>query len=422
MADKLAKLLGAHASHQRGIYSVCSAHPLVLEAAMRQALEDGGPLLIEATCNQVNQFGGYTGMTPAQFRAFVEEAADAVDLPRDRLILGGDHLGPNPWRHLGAAEAMNHAVDMVRAFAAAGFRKLHLDASMSCADDPALLADTEKAARAARMCAAAEGAVAHPDFVYVIGTEVPVPGGATEALAAIDVTRPEAALDTIEMHQRVFVEQGLATAWDRVIALVVQPGVEFDHQAVVDYEAENARQLVAIRHDRTDLVFEAHSTDYQRTESLHELVRDGFAILKVGPALTFALREGLMSLSGIEAALVPESEQARLFDIVEQDMLAHPADWQGHYHGSVAETAVLRRYSFSDRIRYYWNRPPIREAVGRLTVNLEHRVIPVNLLSQFLPIQYERARRRALRLEPRELLIDKVRDVLRSYSSACRSG
>lgn len=36
-----------------GIYAVCSAHPLVLEAALRYAHSQQTPLLIEATSNQV---------------------------------------------------------------------------------------------------------------------------------------------------------------------------------------------------------------------------------------------------------------------------------------------------------------------------------------------------------------------------------
>ncbi len=52
------------------------------------------------------------------------------------LILGGDHLGPNPWTRLPADQAMEKAAAMVAAYAAAGFTKIHLDASMACADDP----------------------------------------------------------------------------------------------------------------------------------------------------------------------------------------------------------------------------------------------------------------------------------------------
>ncbi len=51
-----------------GITSVCSAHPMVIEAAMAQALRRGHEpvVLIEATSNQVNQDGGYTGMSPGR--------------------------------------------------------------------------------------------------------------------------------------------------------------------------------------------------------------------------------------------------------------------------------------------------------------------------------------------------------------------
>ncbi len=90
----------------KGIPSICSAHPTVIEAAMRHALRRGCHLLVEATCNQVNQDGGYTGMTPAAFRAFVETIAQKTGFDTQLLILAGDHLGPNPWKHLPADEAM----------------------------------------------------------------------------------------------------------------------------------------------------------------------------------------------------------------------------------------------------------------------------------------------------------------------------
>ena len=86
-----------------GITSVCSAHPWVIRAAAEQAAADGSLLLVEATSNQVNQFGGYTGMRPAEFRSFVLEHVAAAGVGAERLILGGDHLGPNPWRALPAA-------------------------------------------------------------------------------------------------------------------------------------------------------------------------------------------------------------------------------------------------------------------------------------------------------------------------------
>ncbi|MGA7243577.1 MAG: class II D-tagatose-bisphosphate aldolase, non-catalytic subunit, partial [Terracidiphilus sp.] len=62
MSKILQQLAAARRKFQpRGIYSVCSAHPWVLEAAFDQAIKDGSDLLIEATSNQVNHLGGYTG-------------------------------------------------------------------------------------------------------------------------------------------------------------------------------------------------------------------------------------------------------------------------------------------------------------------------------------------------------------------------
>ena len=80
--DVLLDLPRRHAAGDRvGLTSVCSAHPIVIEAALRQGKVDESPVLIEATCNQVNHQGGYTGMTPAGFRAFVEGIADKVGFP-----------------------------------------------------------------------------------------------------------------------------------------------------------------------------------------------------------------------------------------------------------------------------------------------------------------------------------------------------
>lgn len=102
------------AGEQIGICSVCSAHPLVIESALRFDLNSGNKVLIEATSNQVNQFGGYTGMKPADFRDFVYGIAQEVGFPRERLILGGDHLGPNCWQNEPAAAAMEKSVELIK--------------------------------------------------------------------------------------------------------------------------------------------------------------------------------------------------------------------------------------------------------------------------------------------------------------------
>lgn len=140
----------------RGIYAICTAHPLVLKAALLQGLKDNTPVLIEATANQVNQFGGYTGMQPADFIPFVNAIAETVGFDRQQIIFGGDHLGPVCWVSEPAEQAMAKAKDLIRAYVAAGFKKIHLDTSMRCADDTGPLTDATVAERAAALCAVAE--------------------------------------------------------------------------------------------------------------------------------------------------------------------------------------------------------------------------------------------------------------------------
>lgn len=410
-----------HKGRPQGIYSVCSAHPWVLEAAIDQAKEDGSNLLIEATSNQVNHLGGYTGMLPEDFRRLVVEIAASKGFSESRLILGGDHLGPNPWQKQNAIEAMGEAERTVQAYVRAGFQKIHLDASMACGDEHGPLSGETIAHRAAVLCAAAEQVSGEQKPVYVIGTEVPIPGGATESLTELSVTSREAAAETLAVHRRVFREAGLDNVWPRVIALVVQPGVEFNHDSVVDYDSGRATHLTELLKDEEGLVYEAHSTDYQRPEAYRQLVRDGFAILKVGPALTFALREVLADLSLIEAELVPNWHCSRLMDVLERVMLNKRANWEHHYTGDDQAVHLLRRYSYSDRVRYYWNEPQVKEAVETLISNLRQTAIPETMLSTFLPGEYRAVRAGTLPPDAHSIIIHRIREVLQPYATACNA-
>ena len=408
-------------SSPTGITSVCSGHPLVIEAAMLQAAEDEAPLLIEATCNQVNHQGGYTGLTPAAFREMVNNIAQLVDFPEERITLGGDHLGPSPWRRLPAEEALAEAETMVAAYAAAGYEKLHLDTSMGCKDEPEHLGDALTAERAARLARVAEQAAGAAGTMvrYVIGTEVPTPGGALHDIRDLEVTRPGAVFATLDAHRRAFEAVGVGEAFSRVIAVVAQPGVEFDSEKVVVYDPQHARDLIGALKKMPGLVFEAHSTDYQPTESLAELVRDGFAVLKVGPGLTFAMREALYALDHIASEMSPGWQDNSLIVAMEQEMVAHPGYWEHYYPGDPNWQRIMRHFSYSDRIRYYWASPAAQQAVERLFDHLRGTTIPASLVSQFLPTLYPRVASGELPWHPKALVIEAVRDVLRQYDVAC---
>ncbi len=411
------------AGKAQGIYAICTAHPMVLEAALQQGKQDGRPVLIEATANQVNQFGGYTGMQPADFRPYIEKIAAEVGFPRKDIILGGDHLGPVCWCDEPAEQALAKARDLIAAYVAAGFKKIHLDTSMACAGEADALSDATVATRAAELCAVAEHtaqeAFGESELLYVVGTEVPKPGGAREAIEGLQVTPTAAALQTVEAHKNAFLARGLESAWSRVIGLVVQPGVEFDHTAVYDYVPEAAAELSVLINDIPNLVYEAHSTDYQPAHAYAALVRDHFAILKVGPQLTHALREALFALSHIEQELIAAEKRANLPAVCEQVMVDEPQSWARYYPAEEPQGRLYRRYSYSDRIRYYWNRPVIHNALTRLLQNLSAVALPLPLISQYMPLQYKAIRAGLLDANPRALIRHHIMQVTAAYAAAC---
>jgi len=428
--NALLELLKANKQGQsKGIYAVCSAHPMVLRAAIQQAKADQSLLLIEATANQVNQDGGYTGMQPADFIAFVHNMAAGQGLAASQLCFGGDHLGPVCWTALPALEAMAKAETLIAAFVRAGFHKIHLDTNMPCADDPKPLPDALIAARAARLCQIAEqtlaeltaGSMAQPvSLCYVIGTEVPAPGGVSSLEQHLQPTAVGNVQNTIHLHQAAFAALGLgAEVWQKVIAVVVQPGVEFDNTKVHVFDAAASTQLAEFIAKDPLLVFEAHSTDFQPQNRYQQLVQQHFAILKVGPQLTFALREALFALCYIEQQLVPVEQQSHLIAVCERVMQLQPGHWQKFYPGNVLEQQLLRQYSYSDRIRYYWQLPELQQAVHRLLQNLQQSPIPLPLLSQFMPQQYQAVLNGLLAPEPAALVEHHIRLVLQMYASAC---
>lgn len=411
-----------------GIPSYCTANELVLEAVMERAKTLNRPVLIEATANQVNQFGGYTGMRPADFMRFILDLADKVGMDRDLLIPGGDHLGPLTWVDEPEASAMEKARELVRQFVEAGFTKIHLDTSMKLGDDAVdAPLSTEVIARRGvelyKVCMEAyeKRLAQEPDAlrpVFIIGSEVPIPGGAQEEEEGISVTRPEDFADTVQTYKKIFAENGVADGWKDVIAVVVQPGVEFGDSQVFFYDRGEAASLCKKLEGYPEVVFEGHSTDYQTKECLREMVEDGIAILKVGPALTFGLREALFSLSMIERELIPQEERADLPAVLEKVMLAEPGNWQKHYHGTEEELAFARKYSFSDRCRYYMGAPEVTAAIDRLFKNLSEKEIPLTILHQYMPLQYGQVIRGKLAADPRTLGKDGVVQFMLDYEYA----
>jgi D-tagatose-1,6-bisphosphate aldolase subunit GatZ/KbaZ len=389
MKDLLGELRSDHlAGRRRGLVSICSAHPDVLTVAMQASLEGGpGALLVEVTANQVNQFGGYTGLTPDAFVSAVNRLAGATGFPIERLIVGADHLGPYVWRSEPAESALGRCEELVRRCIRAGFRKLHLDTGFGCADDPGPVVPLELAVeRAVRLCRAAEAALAdgQPRPYYVVGAEVPPPGGSLEGEPP--AVTPVAEVAGVLQRVRTGLQSaGLASAWERVIAVVVQPGVEFGDERVAVYRPERAAALSAFHAQLPGIMtYEIHSTDYQPGDALAQLTADHFTLLKVGPCLTHAFHDAVLALEKLEQAWRGGLQASGVAAALEAAMVADPANWRSHYRGTPAELRRLRQASLRDRARYYWGTPGVQAALARLWLNLRGP-LPYALIERFFP-------------------------------------
>ena len=413
----------------KGIYSICSANREVLEACFRQAKDDDSVILIESTSNQVNQFGGYTNMKPNDFVGWVHSIRAQTGFPGEKLLLGGDHLGPNAWQLLPAKEAMSRAMVLVADYVKAGYTKIHLDTSMFCSDDAGdrsqPLSEDIVALRTVSLCKVAEETFKKyfsldRDLIYIIGTEVPVPGGARSKEDAVNATDPDDVSATIDVFKKHFMEAGMSEAWERVKALVVQPGVEFGDDQVFGY-----KRTTPFLSDRilkyNNLIYEAHSTDYQSEDSLKAMVEDHFGILKVGPWLTFAYREALFALETMELEILGKNYPylSGLSATLEKIMIKMPEYWEPYYHGNENEKTFKRKYSFSDRSRYYWPNSEVGDAKKKLYQNLIKNKIPLSLLSQFMPEEFYQVCAGHIPVHPQDLVYSHIRRVAGIYARAC---
>lgn len=371
-----------------GLPCFCTANEHVLKAILSHASHTGLPTVIEATCNQVNQDGGYTGMTPRAFMDWLMGMADDAGAAREQIIVGGDHLGPNPWRKEPLEQAMEKARALVRLYVEAGFTKIHLDASMACGGEPNPSFE-QIAERAADLCAVAEAHAPDPSkLVYIIGTEVPIPGGETEEPDALDVTSVDRLQATIDTHRAAWEARGLGSAWERIVSVVTQPGVDFGHTQVYPFVLEKARPLSEAIIGFDGLTFEAHSTDYQSTEALAHLVAQHFFFLKVGPELTFRFREAIWALADI-AARLPRYAGPDIRTLLARRMAEAPGHWEAYYTGTEQDVEILKTFSYSDRIRYYWADPEVAEALDGMWNAFSNIHMPETLVSQsFMGLEF----------------------------------
>ncbi len=218
-------------------------------------------------------------------------------------------------------------------------------------------------------------------------------------------------------HIRLLITEKLELAWERVSALVVQPGVEFGDDFILPYDPSAAAALSKFIESQS-MIYEAHSTDYQSQAALREMVRDHFAILKVGPALTNAFREAIFWLADVEEELIPAGDRSKIVAVLETVMLEKPEHWLGYYFGNDEQLATKRISSLSDRIRYYWAEPRVRQAFNCMMNNLTNVDIALVLLRNNKTQNVVRNGSEVSLSTPDQLILDNIQIVINSFDQA----
>lgn len=410
----------------KAIASFCTANKACIEAILCHYKGRKQPVLIEATSNQVNQFGGYTGMKPVDYKKMVYEIADRVGFDKSFIMLGGDHLGPLPWKGKNESEAMNNAKELVREFVLAGYEKIHLDTSIKLKSDEGHLTDKIIAKRGVELYKTAieawhENLKTNKEAIkpkFIIGSEVPPAGGSQDG-SPVRVTSAKDLINTIRAYEEAFSREGITDAFDSVVAVVVQPGVEFGSFTVRQYCREEATELCQVLEKYPHLCFEGHSTDFQWKENLRNMAEDGVKILKVGPAITYAYREALFKLAWFEDQIVfDKSKRSNFCEVLDEVMCEEPKNWEKYYTGSTQETLMQRKYSYLDRCRYYFGDSRVQDAITCLKKNVDYYGLNPGVIHLSFRTQYDRLYARGEICNAENLIKDYISMQIEDYDFA----
>jgi len=408
----------------KGIYAVESQNSTVQEAYLRQALADGSPALFEICADMLDPHGQGGKMLPDDFIANVRRDAGKTGFPRDRLFFGVNDLSPSLWK----GESIESALKKTRAFisdlVSLGFKKLGIHAAIPLKGDPAdqPLPQEVIVAREAALYKAAEGAAAtlpeEEKPLYVIDAHP----GQVMAEDQENVVRKEDVEIAVDMFAKTAEAAGLPEMKERLLAVRIFSGVGHDGEKVIPFDSSLLEELGGCVYRTKPVVMEVLQTDFQPQTVLDELAHNHFALMSVGPELTYTMREALFSLAMMENETMIGKPGVYLSNFIielDRSMQSAPQHWQKYYTGNGFEQLIARKYSLYDRSRFYWEDKEVRKTKKRLFENLIEYPIPLTVMRQFMPYQYERVAAGELENKPDELVMDAVRRALRRYSRAC---
>lgn len=346
---------------KKGIPSFCTANFDVIDIIFKFAKLNQFPILLESTSNQVNQDGGYTGLKPKNFKNKIYKVASKYKIRKQKLFLGGDHLGPLPWKKLKESKAMENAKELVKQYVNAGFKKIHLDTAILCLNQKKLSRE-EVVSRCAKLIKHIPKKKLNSIF-FVVGTEVPAAGGG-------DNVRPIVTkMNNIKkdyLSYRKFISKFLSNK-NQTFGLVVDPGIGFKNRTLTksNFKKINQKKNFSLKNN---FVFEAHSSDYQSLADLKKLCNKNFKFIKVGPELTYFYMRAILFMEKVERNIFFKS--SNLKEVLSSQMDKNKKYWYKYYSKTKYDTEFLKLNSFLDRARYYWDNKNVNQSKKILFKNV----------------------------------------------------
>ncbi len=356
---------------KKALPSFCTSNIEVIKSILFFCHNKKLPCLIECTSNQVNQHGGYTNKTPKKFIKEIFNLSKKIKFNSKKLFLGGDHLGPLPWKKKNKTIAIKNSISLINDYLKQNFCKIHVDTSIKCRDDKYIDSDI--------IFERTSDILNNPsikkkikDKFLIVGTEVPLSGSGDDKKIVktnkkqieTEVFKFKQILDKLSLKNKSF-------------GLVIEPGMKYMHFSITKPNFSDFSNKKNIS-KKNKFVYEAHSTDYQPEKILKQLVKNNFKFLKVGPELTYNYSKSLFFMENVEKK--NKLKSSKIKKVIFSSMLKNPKYWKSYYE---TKNPKLLLNSKLDRMRYYFDTKPVINSIKNLkkNINLLHEKNIVYLMN-----------------------------------------
>jgi D-tagatose-1,6-bisphosphate aldolase subunit GatZ/KbaZ len=385
-----------------GIISLDALHPIVVEAYLLSALEDGFPAVIEVGAHSFSD----NRTTPSAFTNNINQIAEKVEFPLDQLIFSAYDLNLLVQMDTADQNEQKKISHIISEIIEGGFGIFGLNASG--ANFGELIRTIEKSV--------SENLGAHkPLYVIDLPGAQADPGRGSFS----DPAENDAKIPHLIEEMLVDCEPNIK---ERILAVRMSLGRGHDGETVFPF----SKHVFSDIHARLKAVFPnllgAGHIDHQPQSILSELVKAHFGYMRVGSELTYTMREAIFSLAMMENESMqgkPGVYLSNLMVELDKAMQFSPDRWSAYYPGNGFEQLLARKYSLYDRSRFFWDDEEVQEAWARLVQNFKSYPVPVTVLRQFMPDQYAHLVSGEIQNTPETLVLDKLQDILRRYSTAC---